>query len=501
MINFGGCSMNIPKESKRAVESLEPQALWNYFLEISCIPRESGNERGIREYLVQFAKEHGIQAFVDKTGNVILKTAASKGYEHYPSVALQGHMDMVCVKDPEIVHDFTKDPIILQRDGDWLKAKGTSLGADNGIAIAMILHLFTDQRLTHGPLEAILTITEETGLVGAFGLDPALVQSRLMINLDSEEEGVFYIGCAGGIEVDGKLPIEYAEIPQDYVPWELTVHGLHGGHSGSEIDKQYANAIECCARILYHFSNDSSFMISDINGGSKRNVIPSHCSAFVWIPKDKETHLKHKVEQILSELKTEYSVSDPAISIRLQPSQGLQRKAASVNQSKILARTLYITPNGVDKMSMTMKGLVETSTNLAIVRKESGAFEFITSHRSSVQSSRDHIAAKTAAVFSTSGATAKISNGYPSWTPNPDSPLARRCSHAWKTFTGKEPVVTAIHAGLECGIINSLIEGMDSVSLGPNLKNVHSTAEACAISSTVRVVDFLEHLLASIGDY
>ena len=490
--------MNIKTESLSAIEGLEPKRLWRYFAEISSIPRESGNEAMIRDYVLSFATAHGIAARVDSTGNVILRKQASKGFEHLPSVALQGHLDMVCVKDEGVVHDFKKDPIVLKRDGDWLKAVGTSLGADNGIAIALIMDIFSDENLQHGPLEAILTITEETGLVGAFGLDPSLVQSRLMVNLDSEEEGIFYIGCAGGIEVDAKVHREYEGIPHGYVAWKMSVGGLIGGHSGAEIDKQRANAISCIARGLYALTEQTDVRLVSIDGGTKRNVIPSTCSALFYIPSKMTGQATKIIQKLQQDLAAEYAVSDPGLSLSLTAENGVSSLASSNDQSTAIIKALLVAPHGVDKMSMTIKGLVETSANLAIVKTDDSSFVFESSHRSSIQSSRDQIADKTAVAFSIAKGELHIGNGYPSWTPNPSSRLAQLCKAVWEKQYGTPAVITAIHAGLECGIINSLVSNMDSVSVGPNLRGVHSTAEACSVSSTAKVADFIRTLLVSL---
>jgi dipeptidase D len=485
-------------QSLQAIEGLEPQRLWRYFNELSCIPRESGNEEGVRQYLLAFAKEHGLESQVDAVGNVILYLKATKGLEHVPSVALQGHMDMVCVKDEGVVHDFLKDPLTLHREGDFLSAVGTTLGADNGIAIALILDLFSDPLATHGPLEAIFTVTEETGLVGAFGLDPTLIHSRRLLNLDSEEEGVFYIGCAGGNEADATLGVEWAMVPAGYSQWDLVVDGLLGGHSGSDVDKQHANSIACAMRFLHTLNEKSSIMLAALDGGTKRNVIPSVCKATFLIPAEHQELAIATAKAVEAELSFEYSVSDPGVRLTLSPRPLTYARASSLAQSRKLINAVYITPYGVHRVSKTIKDLVETSSNLAIARLQGNEFKIVTSHRSSVLSSRDNLAAITAAALQTSGASVKVGNGYPAWTPNPKSPLAKICAKAWEEHTGTTPKITAIHAGLECGIINSLVVGMDSISLGPNLWGVHSTDEKVSVSSTARVAAYLRHLLATI---
>ena len=490
--------MQYSKNSLQATEGLEPRRLWQYFSEISQIPRESGNENGMRKYLLSFAKDHGIEALADRCGNVVMRMEATKGFEKVPSVALQGHMDMVCVKDEDVEHDFTKDPLKLQRNGDLLSAVGTSLGADNGIAIALILDLFSDPDAKHGPLEAIFTVSEETGMNGAFGLDATLIKSRKLLNLDSEEEGIFYIGCAGGVEINATLPVEWEQVPADYEQWDLVVSGLLGGHSGAEIGKQRANAISCVTRYLHTLNSESSVMLVHIDGGTKRNVIPSMCKASFLIPSQDHDKAISLAKEVLKDIKSEYSVSDPHISLSVSPSGRTVDSATSHAQSRKLINAVYITPHGVDRVSMTIKGLVETSSNLAVIKLHEDQFEITTSHRSSILSSRDYITKRTVAALETSGARCTLQNPYPSWTPDPKSPLAGFCSQAWQAYTGKPAEITAIHAGLECGIINSLVPGMDSLSLGPDLKGVHSTKETVSVSSTARVAAFLRHLLVTI---
>ncbi len=478
-----------------SLKKLKENNLWKYFLEVSAIPRESGNEEGIRNYLVAFAKEHNLEHYVDKTGNVIIKAEATEGYESMPSIALQGHMDMVCVKDEGIVHDFTKDPIPVYQDGDFLRGRGTTLGGDNGVSMAMILDIFSDKEAKHGPLEAIITVEEETGLTGAFGLDASLINSRLMLNLDSVEEGIFYIGCAGGIEVNAHLPISFTPVAEELTTFEVKVEGLLGGHSGAEIDQQRGNAISIMARYLLLLGEQTPLHLISIEGGTKRNVIPSLCQAKIAIPANSLTEANTLREKVINELKGEFLKADPEVTISLQEIDGKGLKGASVEESHLFVKSLFIAPHGVERMSEVIEGLVETSSNLAIVKTTPEGFSVISSHRSSVESARDNVARKMVAALETSGAKASLEGSYPAWTPNPDSPLAASVAQAWEKFSSTKAEVTAIHAGLECGIINSLVDGMDSLSMGPNLYDAHSTKERLSISSTEKMSLFLRHLL------
>ncbi len=476
------------------LEGYEPASVLRYFEEISRIPRESGNEAAIREFLVKFAEEHGLWHTVDAAGNVIIRKPASPGAEDVPSVALQGHMDMVCVKDDDYDHDFTKDPIRLKVEGDMLTAVGTTLGADNGIALAMILALFSDSKAVHGPLEGIFTVSEETGLDGAFGLDISQVQSRRLINLDSEEEGVFYIGSAGGGEVTADLEADLIPASEDSVAWSLTLSGFIGGHSGAEIHTGRGNAVKSGIRFLKLVSRITELNIASMSGGTKRNVIPnSFCCTFTTPPGFDEQILD-TARSIQEALRTELSTADPRATLHIERTQ-TPGQVVTKEQTQAVIDALYLTPHGVDAMSKTIPGLVETSNNLAIARLDSGSFTFTASQRSSIASARDEIEERTCTAFESCGAVTRRENKYPAWTPDPDSPFARLCAESYRRFTGKDPVITAIHAGLECGVINSKAEDMDSISFGPDLSGVHSTDERMSISSAARVYDFLVTLL------
>jgi len=466
------------------------------FKAISAIPRESGNEEGIRNFLVKWAEDNNFKYAVDKIGNLIVYCQATKGYENVPPLALQGHMDMVCVKTLESKHDFTKDGIDVYEDGDFLRAKDTSLGGDNGIAVAMVMDVFTDKDCKHGPLEAIFTVSEETGLTGAFNLDVSLIKSRKLINLDSEDEGIIYIGCAGGSDVTAKLKVTENARPAAFQTISLEVKNLKGGHSGGEIHLQRANAIKILARILHTLSKSFPIMISDFNGGTKHNVIPFQAKAVFSFNKNYKTQIFEKLEAMENIIKNEYKVQDPDITFIKEIVE--VKTAIDEKVSKAFINSLFLAPHGVQSMSFAIKGIVETSANLAIVRFENETFTVSTSQRSNIESSRDYISEVVAQALSTSGAQVEIGNGYPSWAPNPNSSLAAFCSKAYKELTGKEAEVTAIHAGLECGIINSKITGMDSVSIGPDIWDVHSTSEHLSISSTLNVLAFLKHLLEII---
>ena len=395
-------------------DPLYGHGLWRYFKEISDIPRESGNEGGVREYLLSYAAEHGFTALTDAAGNVIMKVPATAGKEHVAPLAFQGHMDMVCVKEQDSDHDFLTDGITLIREGDVLRADGTTLGADNGIALALMLDLFSDPEAVHGPLEGIFTVEEETGLTGAFAVEPEMIQSRRLINLDSEEEGIFYIGCAGGNEVDGDLTISETRIDPGAHQWEISVRGLLGGHSGGEIHTQRGNAIQIMARLLSSLRDDESFRIIRIDGGVRRNVIPSTCTALIASTLDRET-LSRKIGAVCSTVQQELKYVESSITCTVDELTGTGKEQTTLSreQSIGLIRSLLLAPHGVLRMSEALENVVETSANLAIISTEDSHVHMVSSHRSSVESARDHAADLTEEAFRICGAEVIRGGSYP----------------------------------------------------------------------------------------
>ena len=465
------------------------------FSRISAIPRESGNEEGVRRFLLGWAKEQGLKAQKDETGNVFIYCPATKGFENVPTLALQGHMDMVCVKTDESKHDFTKDPIELVIKGDMLSAKDTSLGADNGIGIATIMELFSDKSLEHGPLEGILTISEETGLNGVYGLDTSMVHARKLINLDSEEEGLIYIGCAGGNDIRANAEKPMYKATEKMSGLSIAVHGLLGGHSGGEIHKQRANAIKTMARLLFAISEVSPVFIGSMEGGTRRNVIPSSCTAEFLVPTEFLFCVKEAFEKEAAKIRNEYRFTDPAMAIELD--SAVVNEAWSDEDSLNLIKTLFMVPHGVQAYSFAIPGIVETSCNLAIISLKGGKLFIQTSQRSNIDSANEEISNRVSLIL---GLTADVVffNHYPAWAPDPDNELAKLCAKVWKESTGKDATITAIHAGLECGILNSRIEGLESISIGPDMADVHSVNEHVSISSVNRIYEFLKSLISTI---
>ncbi len=477
-------------------DGLKEQRLWSNFENISRIPRESGNEEGIRQYLLSWAKENSIEALTDSIGNVILKKPATPGMEAVAPVLLQGHMDMVCVKTDDSSHDFEKDPLEIICENGVIRAKDTSLGADNGIAVAMAMDILTDPELKHGPLEVLFTISEETGLTGAFGLDKSNIDSRRMINLDSEEEDVIYIGCAGGIEVDATKKIKLEAVEKDSLLFNLSVSGLLGGHSGGEIHKQRANAIKLLARVLHRIDD---IQLVSISGGTKRNVIPSFATVSFVASKDREEVITSVVTEAFKEIKAEYKEQDPNITYVLSIGAECPEMAIEKKLTKRWINALYLAHHGVYTYSLSLKGIVETSANVAIVGiNENEELYAVSSIRSSVESAKNEVAYLIAAAFETAKADIVYSGSYPAWTPNTASPFTAEVAQKYEEFTKRKPLITAIHAGLECGIINSIVEGMDSLSMGPNLFDVHSTKEHVEVKSAENILAFLKYFLSTL---
>lgn len=474
----------------------EPKLVWKFFHEISQIPRESHHEELIKDYLIEQAKKYNFRYATDDINNVYYYIDATKGYENLPSVALQGHMDMVCVKSDTSNHNFRKDPLDLFIDGDWLRAKDTTLGADNGIAIAMILAIFADPNSKHGPLEAIITVQEETGLYGALAVEEKYVKSKMMINLDSEDEGIIFIGCAGGIEVDATSKPVYEKENDNYKYYELNISGLKGGHSGAEIHTNRANSLKMASDILYYLQKETKIALVSLRGGTKRNVIPSTATAIFALLDDSK--LNKVLDNLKSAYKDMYEISDPNFKIEVKKSK--KAKTLSLKDSKNIIDTLFITTTGVYAYSSSLDGIVETSSNFAIANiSEDEGLHLITSCRSNLEGSKDITADRIAQIWSKlNDVEVKIHGSYPSWKPDVSLKLHKFCAKAYEDYTKKKPEVTAIHAGLECGIINSRISGMDSVSFGPDIRGAHSVEEKLSISSTKNIFGFLEHLLTII---
>ena len=466
--------------------NLKPELLWKYFEEISSIPRCSKHEEKVAEYVVSVAKKLGHEVMRDDVGNVIVRKKAT-AYENAPMVTLQAHLDMVCEKNRDVEHDFEKDPIDVYVDGDMVKARGTTLGADNGIGVAACLAIMEDKDIKHGPLEFLFTIDEETGMTGAFGLKEGVLKGKMLINVDTEEFGAVYIGCAGGGNSTLTLPIKYEKVEGKGM--EITIRGLKGGHSGTEIHEGRANSIKLMARLLYN----TDAKVGSIEGGDKFNAIPREATAKI-IPSNKDDALK-KVKEFEKIFKNEYSVSDPGVTIATKDCN-IERIFDSASQKKVLELLMGL-PHGVLAMDQQVKGLVETSTNLARVRS-SDKLEIMMSSRSSVNSALEATMQSIRAIGELAGAKVEEGSMYPGWKPNLDSKLLKIAVESYKELYGKEPEIKAIHAGLETGVIGGKYD-MDMISIGPQIEHPHSPDEVVYISSVQKFWDYLLKILENVA--
>jgi len=483
-----------------AVEGLNPEPVWRYFSEISRIPRGSKNEAAIVKYVLDTARKLGLEARADAVGNVIARKPASfpAGRTQRP-VALQGHLDMVCEKNRNTKHDFLKDPIKLVRKDDFLTADGTTLGADNGIAVAVNLAIMEDNAIQHGPLELLFTVDEETGLTGAAGLTPDFLESRTLINLDSEEEGVLYTGCAGGKDIVGTWTLPRVEAPENYIAARIEVAGLRGGHSGMDIDKGRGNAIKIMNRALRALTDAVGARLADIDGGDKHNAIPRECEALMWIAPEKIGDAERIIENLCSAVKAEFGAADSDIAITLTlVDTNEKRRVVEVSDQEKLIRTITALPYGVIKMSADIAGLVETSTNPAVIKMEGDKVKIVTFQRSAYSMELEKISEAVAAAFESGGAAVESSESYPGWAPNPNSRILEIARSAFRSLFGGLPKVTAIHAGLECGVIGEKIPGMDMISFGPTIMGVHSPDERLYIEPVERFWNFLLEILKRI---
>ncbi len=463
------------------LENLEPKGIFKFFGEILSIPRPSKHEEKMTEYLINWAKERNLEYVSDEIGNVIIRKGATKGKETSPWVCLQSHIDMVCEKNSDKEFDFQKDAIVPRIDGEWLKADGTTLGADDGIGVATALAILDANDIEHGPIECLFTVDEETGLSGAEALSPDVLKSRILLNLDSEDEGEIFIGCAGGIDTVAKLPFDKEETP-DAPAFKIMVKGLKGGHSGDDINKGLACANKLLNRILWSLDKEMDLRLACFDGGNLRNAIAREAYAtFVVADADVEL-MKEIVDKFTKDLKYEFRTTEPDMEITLMEAEKPEFVVDMLSQDNLL-NVLYACPHGVLAMSREIPGFVETSTNLASIKMKEDHFFITTSQRSSVESSKYAAAYRVESCFLLAGADVEHGDGYPGWTPNPDSQILKIAVDAYKKLFNKEPIVRAIHAGLECGLIGEKYPGMDMISYGPTLRGVHSPDERLEIKT------------------
>jgi dipeptidase D len=479
------------------IENLEPKIVWKHFDQIRKIPRCSKHEEKIREYIVGFAKKQGLKTKVDAIGNVVIIKPATSGMQNKPTVILQGHMDMVCEKNSDVKFDFTTDPIQLKIKGDLLTADGTTLGADNGIGLAMSLAILEETKIRHGPIEALFTIDEETGLTGAFAIKSDMLTGKIMLNLDSEDFGVITVGCAGGGDSTIELPVKLQAVSSGLESITVKVSGLRGGHSGVDIHEQRGNAIKLLARILWKASQKHEFFLSDIKGGDKHNAIPREVYAKLSIDKkDKNAFIadmKAEEKNIFEEIKP----IDPKFKVEVASCEPLKTSFDTPTQVKLL-NLLHGLPHGVHLMNYDIKTLVDTSTNLATVSVTESTVVIGMSSRSPMKSALQDMRDRIKAIASLSGA--KISEGspYPGWKPDLQSKILGIAKKTFQDMFKQEPKIEAIHAGLECGIIGEKFPGMDMISIGPTLKNPHSPEEQLHISTVGKFYSYVLKLLENV---
>jgi len=486
-------------KASTAIEGLEPEGLWEYFAELCAIPRCSKHEGRAARYVFDVAKKSGLEVFKDPKGNVIVRKKAGSGREKTPLIALQSHLDMVCEKNKNKSHDFGKDAIVLKRSGRFITADGTTLGADNGLGVATALAIMEDKTFNHGPLEFVFTVDEETGLTGAAGLQRDALKSRTLINLDTEDEGVLYVGCAGGCDSTGTLAVAFDHLPARQVLYTLRVEGLRGGHSGLDIHHGRGNAIKLLSRALAAVSG-KGVRLCRLSGGNKRNAIPREAEALCAVPAAKADAVAKTISELGRTFRNEFSTVDNKVTLSFAVYDGkaMRMKVLKKACQDRLINLLNALPHGVIAMSQDIPGLVETSTNLARVTMEKNRVTIETSQRSSVESRKNEIVQTVKACFTFAGAKVTHSDGYPGWKPDLHSPILKIAKETYRRLFGKEAGVKAVHAGLECGIIGEKFPGIDMLSLGPTIEMAHSPEERVNIESVKKYWDYLLSILESV---
>ena len=482
----------------KKLDTLIPQPLFNYFEDICQVPRPSKKEQKIRQFLLNFAQKNSLKAKTDEIGNVLILKPATPGRENSKTVILQTHMDMVCEKNSDKVFDFDNDPIELMVVDGWVKANGTTLGADCGIGIAAQMAVLSSQKINHGPIECLITVDEETGLTGAFNLKPGFLSGTVLLNLDSEDEGEIFIGCAGGIDTLAELNFKREELPKNSCALRLSVSGLLGGHSGDDIHKNRGNANKIINRFLYQSETGFDFRLADFNGGNLRNAIAREATVLVVLPENHKNDFVNAFNNFAEKILFEFGISEPKLKCKIEETD-LPDFVIDKETQKNLIRAIAACPHGVLEMSSRMEGMVETSTNLASVKFiEPNKIILTTSQRSELESRKFMAAEMVRSVFELAGAQVKHSDGYPGWTPDPNSEVLDITVNSYKKLFGVEPIVRSIHAGLECGLFLEKYPNLDMVSFGPTIKGAHSPDERLDIKTTekfwIHLVDVLENI-------
>ncbi len=470
--------------------TLKPESIWKNFYELTQIPRPSKKEEKVRAFLKKFGEDLKLETIVDEIGNVIIKKPATEGMEDRKGIILQGHMDMVPQKNSDTEHDFEKDPIDAYIDGEWVTAKGTTLGADNGMGVAAGMAVLEATDIVHGPVEVLITMDEETGMTGAENLKAGVLDGDILMNLDSEDEGELYIGCAGGVDTNGEFTYKAEKTPEGMAAYKLAVKGLKGGHSGLDIHLGRGNANKIMNVLLMKAGEKYGVRLSEINGGSLRNAIPRESFVTVVVPDDKKADFEAFVGEFEAIAQDEFKDADPGLTVTIEstdvPAELIDEKTQA-NLYQAVAGCI----NGVVKMSEKVKGVPETSTNLAIVKSDGKKIELCTLNRSLVDDDRDKVSAEIKAIFEAAGAKAISQGAYPGWKPNPDSDILKEMKEIYNNKYGKVPEVKVIHAGLECGILGATYTNWDMISFGPTIRNPHSPDEMVKIDTVALFYEFL----------
>lgn len=475
------------------LKGLQPERVLHYFEELSAIPHGSGKTKEISDYCVEFAKSHGLQWWQDASNNVVIVKEATTGYESAPAVILQGHLDMVCEKAADCDLDMDTQGLRLRTDGQWVWAEGTTLGGDDGIAVAMALAALDSDSLCHPRLEVVLTVDEEIGMVGAVALQPDMLQGRLMLNVDSEVEGVLTVSCAGGVRAACHIPVE-REVA-DGVCCRIEIAGLAGGHSGVEIHKERANANMLMGRLLYSLSRELSVRLMELSGGQADNAIASASEAVVLVPTEEMERVRHLVQSDGSVFAHEYQTADPGLTVTLNWGADSKQLPLTAESTSRVISALMCLPNGVQSMSMDIPGLVKTSLNLGILRLEETEAAAVFAVRSSVSTEKAMLCNRLECLTQLLGGTVTYQGDYPAWEYKKDSKLRNLVAEIYEKQTGKQPIIEAIHAGLECGVFAGKLPGLDCISLGPDLEEIHTPRERMNVASVARTWELLCEVL------
>lgn len=481
----------------KILQSLEPKEVFEYFEEISNIPRGSGNEKGISDYLLNFGKSLGLESIQDKALNVIIKKPGTKGYENAPTVIIQGHMDMVCEKNNGVEHNFEKDPLKLRIVDDYIYATDTTLGADNGIAVAYAMAILASNDIPHPPIEVLITTDEETGMSGAMAINKEHIDGKILINLDNEEEGYLLVSCAGGIRSTATLNIEKQDI-KDKKLVKINIAGLKGGHSGMDIIKERGNSNKILGRVLKGLSKEVNFNIVNLNGGSKNNAIPREAEAVITINSGDESTVIDVIKNWNDIIGNELRTQDSGLKIEALSINDKEEKEFTDESTKKVVDLLYLYPNGINSKSVEIEGLVESSTNLGVLTTSDTTVEFDSAIRSSVPSLKEEIVLRSKTIVELFGGEFTTTADYPGWEYNPDSKIREICQKVHKDLYGNEAKIVAIHAGVECGLFNEKLGDLDMISFGPNLYDVHTPDEHMSISSVRNCYEYLKAILKEI---